>query len=55
MTADNPTLLQQPGEQMPFPKNESTCHGAPVYKLNNRQRKYVCTECGEWTIPRQKK
>jgi hypothetical protein len=44
-----------PGEQMPFPKVESNCHGAPVYKLYDVQRKYVCTECNGFCIPRSKK
>jgi hypothetical protein len=47
-------LLQEPGEQMAYPQNESHCHGAPVYKLLEKTRKYVCMECGKFCIPSRK-
>lgn len=49
------SLLTQPGAQMDFPKYESHCHGAPVYRLFDRERKYVCTECGDYCVARNKK
>lgn len=48
-------LLDEPGVQMDFPKHESLCHGAPVHKLYDRERKYVCTECGDYCIAKEKK
>lgn len=50
-------FLSQPGFQMEYPKYESHCHGAPIYKLHvtGNKRKYICMECVEWCIAVEKK
>lgn len=49
-------LLETPESYMEYPKFESNCCGAPIYKLfEATQHQHVCLECRDWCIVRKKK